>query len=383
MIVKVFIFWRISLFALTYLGSIVFPKVANGGIGAVAPGKEFDFLSSWAQWDGGHFVNIAALGYFNPQEYAFFPLFPNLIRFVSIFTFGNLPLAGLLISNIAFLVFLAVFYKLVKNKFGARVANTAIFTFLTFPTAFFGVAVYTESVFLLFACLALYFLESKKWLYAAIFSSAACATRFVGVFLIIPFAWSCIRSIANSQLSLRGAKRRSNLKKIAALTPFTRDDIVRIIAMPLSLSGFLLYSLYLYLKFGDPFYFSTVQSVWHRSFVNPLITIASYVTVNPFNKPFNDYLDIASTVGFLLILVFGFKKIPRAWWFFSLFTILVPASTGTLTSMPRYVLSAFPVFILMGIYLADRPVLKTIIWGVFLVLQISLAVLFVNGFWTA
>lgn len=356
MILKVFIFWRLLLFALTYLGSIVFPKVANGGIGAIGPGKTFDFLSSWAQWDGGHFINIASLGYFNPQEYAFFPLTPNLIRIASLFTLGNLPLAGLALSNVSFLVFLIVFHKLVNQKFGSKVASTAVFTILTFPTAFFGVAVYSESIFLLLAVLTLYYLENKKLLAAAIASSLATATRLVGVFLIIPFIASL--------LSLKA--KRNNL-----------------LFLPLSISGLLLYSLYLYLKIGDPFYFSTVQSIWHRSFVSPLSTIYSYLTINTFNKPFNDYLDIASTLGFIGILALGFRKIPKAWWFYSLLVVLVPASSGTLTSMPRYVLSAFPVFILIGIYLKDRVVLKTIVWGIFLVMQVALSIMFVNGFWTA
>lgn len=359
MILKVFIFWRISLFALTYLGSIIFPKVANGGIGAIGPGKTFDFISSWAQWDGGHFINIARFGYFNPQEYAFFPLLPNLIRFVSIFTFGNLVLAGLIVTNVSFFAFLIIFHKLVKKKFGGQIANISIFTFLTFPTAFFGVAVYSESIFLLLACLTLYFLENKKLLAAAIASGLATATRLVGIFLVIPFI--------TSLMSLRSAGwRRSNP-----------------LLLPLSVSGLFLYSLYLYLKFGDPFYFSTMESVWHRSYVNPLSTIYSYLTINIFNKPFNDYLDIVSTIGFIVILALGFRKIPKAWWFYSLLVVLVPASSGTLTSMPRYVLSAFPVFILLGIYLKDRLILKTITWGIFLVVQVALAIMFVNGFWTA
>ncbi len=382
MILKVFIFWRIALFILTYLGSVVFPKVANGGIGAIGQGKAFDFLSSWAQWDGGHFINIARLGYFNPQEYAFFPLFPNLIRFISIFTFGNLIIAGLIITNVAFLAFLIVFHKLIDQKFGRQIANTSVLTFLTFPSAFFAVAVYSESIFLLLAVLTLYYLESKKFLYAAAFSSFAGAARLIGVFLAIPVAWSYLESISFKIKNL-------NLK---------------VLAIPLSISGLFLYSLYLFFKFGDPFYFSTVESVWHRSFINPALTIYSYLTVNPFAKPFNDYLDIAATLGFLVILILGFKKIPKPWWFYSLLVILVPASTGTLTSMPRYVLSAFPVFILLGIYferkknerkseihnhqsmylyLKDRTVLKITVWGIFLILQVALAIMFVNGFWTA
>ncbi len=369
MILKIFLIWRVLLFLLTYLGSTLFPKVANGGLGAIGPGKSFDFLASWAQWDGGHFINIARLGYFNPQEYAFFPLFPNLIRFVSVFTFGNLIVAGLIISNVSFLAFLIIFHKLIKIKFSPKVADTATFTFLIFPTAFFGVAVYSESVFLLLAVATFYFLQKKKFLYAAAASALTSATRFVGIFLAIPVILSLLARHSGERSDSRIDSGRARMTKL--------------ILIPISLSGLFLYSLYLYLKFGDPFYFSTVESIWHRSYVNPVSTIFSYLTVNPFNKPFNDYLDLASTIGFILILALGFKKIPRSWWFFSLFVILVPASTGTLTSMPRYVLCAFPVFVLMGIYLKDKLWLRAVIWSLFLVLQVALAIMFVNGFWTA
>lgn len=361
MILKVFIFWRLCLFLLTYLGSLIFPKIANGGIGAIGPGKAFDFFASWAQWDGGHFINIARLGYFAPQEYAFFPLLPNLIRFASIFTFGNYVLAGLLVTNVFFFLFLFLFYKLVNKTFGQKIAKTAVVTFLAFPTAYFGVAVYSESVFLLFAVLTLYYLENKKLLLTVVASSFAGATRLIGAFLIIPVAWSYLESISFKI-------KRLNWK---------------ILFIPFSLSGLFLYSFYLFLKFGDPFYFSTVESVWHRSFVNPVATMFSYFTVNPFAKPFNDYLDITVTLGFLAILLIGFKKIPKSWWFYSLLVILLPASTGTLTSMPRYALSAFPVFILIAIYLENKTILKITVWGIFLIAQISLAILFVNGYWTA
>lgn len=361
MILKIFVFWRVFLFLLTYIGSLVFPKIANGGIGAIGPGKAFDFLASWAQWDGGHFINIARFGYFGPQEYAFFPLFPNLIKLVSIFTFGNYVLAGLLVSNISFFLFLIFFYKLIDKKFGQKIANTAIFTFLVFPTSYFGAAVYSESVFLFLAVLVLYYLENKKLFYAAIASLFAGATRLIGIFLIIPIAWSYLESISFKIKNLDW----------------------KILLLPLSISGLFLYSLYLYLKFGDPFYFSTVESVWHRSLVNPITTIYSYLAVNPFAKPFNDYLDFAVTLGFLAILVTGFKKIPKSWWLYSLLVILLPASTGTLTSMPRYALSAFPVFALVAIYLENKTILKITIWGIFLTLQCALAIMFVNGFWTA
>lgn len=361
MILKLFLFWRFFLFALTFLGSIIFTKAANGGIGAITPDKNFDFFASWAQWDGGHFINIARFGYFAPQEYAFFPLLPGLIRITSIFTNGNFVLAALLITNIAFLGFLYVFYKLVQKKFTKKIAINSIFTLISFPTAFFGVAVYSESVFLLLASLTLLCLENKK-LYLAILTCAlASATRFVGVFLVIPIIWACI----NPYL---GRKRSLDLK---------------VFFLPFSISGLLLYSTYLFLKFKDPFYFLTVESVWQRSFTNPILTIYSYLATNIFQKPINDYLDVISTIGFLIALVFGVKKIPKAWWLYSLLVILTPASSATLTSMPRYVFSAFPVFILIAIFLDDRIYLKIITWGIFLVMQIALSITFVNGHWAA
>lgn len=361
MILKLFLFWRLFLFALTFLGSIIFIKAANGGIGAVAPDKNFDFFASWAQWDGGHFIEIARFGYQAPEKYAFFPLFPGLIRITSIITNGNYVLAALLITNIAFLAFLYVFYILVQKKFTKKIAIDSTFTLITFPTAFFGVAVYSESLLLLLASLTLLCLENKKIYLAILTSALASATRFVGVFLMVPIIWVYISPYL---------ERKRNLDLKAFFLPF-------------SISGVLLYSAYLYSKFKDPLYFLTVESAWQRTFTNPILTIYSYLTTNIHHKPINDYLDVISTVGFLIALFFGVKKIPKAWWLYSLLVILVPASSATLTSMPRYVLSAFPVFILIAIFLQDKIFLKIITWGLFLALQIALSITFVNGHWAA
>src|SRR3989338_7087953 len=102
MIVKIFLFWRIGLFLITYLGSQTFPLVANSGIGAIGPGKTFNFWASWAQWDGGHYLNIAKYGYPLNSDFAFFPVYPSLIRFITLFFQNNYLLSGLLVSNITF-----------------------------------------------------------------------------------------------------------------------------------------------------------------------------------------------------------------------------------------------------------------------------------------
>lgn len=361
MILKVFLFWRLGLFLLTFIGSQIFPLVANGGLGAVGPGKDFNFWASWAQWDGGHFYNIAKFGYFGPNEYAFFPLFPLLIKLISFVFFGNLLLAGFLISNVAFLAFMYVFHALVRNRYDYKTANNALITLVTFPTAYFTVAYYSESLFLLFIALTLFLSEKRKFLQAAVFVSLASLTRTLGIFLVIPQIISYLQDI------------KFNIRNINA----------KALSIPVALAGFGAYSTYLWQKFKDPLYFFTVQSTWHRSLTSPLSTIYSYLSQEITQKSFNDYLDIFLTITFLLILVVGVKKIPFSWWLFALLAILIPAATGTLTSMPRYLLTALPVFILIGIYLKDSFLVKILIWSISLVLQVALAIMFVNGHWTA
>lgn len=361
MILKIFLFWRLGLLLLTFIGSQIFPLVANGGLGAIGANQNFDFWASQAQWDGGHFYNIAKFGYFGPNEYAFFPLFPILIKLTSFLLFGNILLAGFLITNIAFLIFLYVFYNLVKTKYGQKIAQNSLVTLITFPTTYFAVAYYSESLFLLFITLTLFLSAKKKFWQAAIFVSLASLTRTLGIFLIIPQIISYLQDI------------KFNIRNINT----------KALSIPVALIGFGAYSTYLWQKFKDPLYFLTVQLTWHRSLTNPLSTVYSYLSQNITQKSFNDYLDIFLTITFLLILAVGIKKIPFSWWLFALLAILIPASTGTLTSMPRYLLAALPVFILLGIYLRESFLARILIWSVSLALQTALAIMFVNGHWTA
>ncbi|MCR4263093.1 MAG: hypothetical protein NUV98_00035, partial [Candidatus Roizmanbacteria bacterium] len=74
------------------------------------------------------------------------------------------------------------------------------------------------------------------------------------------------------------------------------------------------------------------------------------------------------------------KNYPRPWIYFSLASIVLPTLTGTLSSMPRYVLVAFPVFMV----LSQLP--KTLKIGVFvvsLILLIICTLLFTHGYWIA
>lgn len=362
MIFKIFAFWRIGLFAVTALGSFVLPKVDNGALGAIGQNRQFDYWASWAQWDGGHYYQIARDGYIFLEDFAFFPLYPWLIKTASL-AVGNFLLVGLIISNVAFLAFLMVFWQFVKKKYGKVTALSTLATFITFPTTFFAVAYYSESLFLLLIVTAFYFLNDKKLYLAAIFTSLASITRPTGAALII----SVFYSYFATQLKIGKLIDR----KFLHIVPAT--------------FGLIVYSLYLFGKLNDPFKYLTSQTLWERVVTDPISTITSYIWAIWAGeaRPINDYFDLFLTLLFVTILILGTKKIASSLWIFSMLVILIPASTGTLTSMPRYLLSSLGVFIILGKYLQDKPRLKITLWAISLAAQAILAVRFINGHWVA
>lgn len=363
MILKIFLFWRLGLFLVTYIGSITFPLVANSGLGAVGEGKNFNYWASWAQWDGGHYFNIAKHGYQILSDFAFLPLYPFLVKLFGIFTLKNYLFSGLIISNISLLLFLIFFFKLIKEKYGKNIAYSSIISFLVFPTTFFTVAFYSESVFLLLTVLVFWFLTKKRFIFASIFVMFAVFTRFIGLFLVISILYAYFSAV------------KFNLKKVDR----------RFLYIFIPLLGFAIYNLWLFFHFHDPFLFLTSQKYWGRSVIDPASTIFSYIWAHLTGegRPINDYFDLASTVLFLTILALGSKKIPSSWWIFSVLVILVPASTGTLTSMPRYLLPSLGTFVILGNFLEKKYNLRIIIWGLSLFVQSFLAVLFINGYWVA
>lgn len=358
MIFKIFIFWRLGLFLISALGLTLFQ---NAGLIPLASSNPSSYLDSLLQWDGGHYLEIAKFGYLNPSDFAFFPLYPFLIRFFSSFL-GNEIFWGLLISNTAFLIFLQLFYNSLSQKYSSKIAFNSTILYLLFPTTFFTTTFYSESLFLLLAYLSFWAMDNKKYLLAALTINLSSLTRLLGAALVISFFYKYFALLKSQKLSL-------NFK---ILLPF------------FSALGIIIYSSYLLFVAGNFLKFASVQALWGREIVDPITTILSYFWTFMFEiKPPMDYLDFTFTIAFLLVLILGRRKISSSLWIFSMLAILIPASSGTLTSTPRYLLSSIGAFIIVGKYLEEKPVLKKPVWAISLTLQIILYIRFLGGFWVA
>ena len=119
----------------------------------------YKFFSYFSSYDAIHFILIAKKDYFNDNIFAFFPLFPWLIRglartFELIFTFKSefMPyiISGFIISNTfclgnCLLMFIII-YKLTNSLKKSKICT---FLFLINPGTIFYISIYSENLYLM------------------------------------------------------------------------------------------------------------------------------------------------------------------------------------------------------------------------------------------
>jgi hypothetical protein len=326
----------------------------------------FGTMNLWSHWDGEHYVALAAGGYLQPPDNvspAFFPLYPLLIRsFAELFggplALGTLSVWGVLLSLLALPFALYFVYNIAREGWGERTAQVTVLTLAVFPTSFFLNAAYTESLFLALSAGSLWALRVRRdLLLACALAAFATATRNVGVFLLVPLAYEWLTN--------------------------AREYRWRVAYLALAPSGLALYAAYLWWRFGDPLLFYTQQSRWGREATGPLDSLLSALTrggeslvrlfsprlwADPSLGRVADALGAANNaynlvfLGLALaLLVAGLRVLPPDLSAYSLLLILPPTLFGTpqgpLMGLPRYVLVAFPLFVVLGVLLGERRLL--------------------------
>lgn len=316
----------------------------------------------WANFDGEHYLWIAQFGY-RQYENAFFPLFPMLIRVISWIT-SDVLLSGIIISSVCSLVVLWLLQHFHKLQHFKQNYWQGLLLFLAFPSAFFLNAVYNESLFLMLVLSAwILGLKGRFWL-AAGPAILACATRFVGIFILIPLLiiWY----------------RRS--RKIS--------DLIPILLIP---SGLLSVMLVNYHLTGDLLGFIHVQPAFgaNRSGDELILlpqVLYRYLKILIYTPLSHNYFiavqELVLTLGALFLV--GRSLIKKRWeiGLWSLAVIVLPTLTGTLSSMPRYLLAAVPLIFELNDLLKNR-IFYWLVVGVFILLQLINVVLFVHGNWVS
>lgn len=144
-------------------------------------------LEPWYRWDTGWFIQIAYGGYTsNSLSIAFGPLYPVLIRAIAPFTGQDYLLASLLISNVSCFILLILLYKLVEPDFGKRTAHLTLWVYMASPAAYYLLAGYTESLFLMLVLGAWLSTQRKRYILAGLLACLAALTRAQGWVFMFP-----------------------------------------------------------------------------------------------------------------------------------------------------------------------------------------------------
>lgn len=326
------------------------------GIEPISGGPAELFLGVWQRFDTLWYLRIAIQGYC-PEDGStvYFPLYPLLIRLLGKALLDSYLLAALLISNLAFVGLLFYLYKLAQMELGKGGARRSVLYLAIFPTAFFFLAAYTESLFLLLTVAAFYCAEGKRWWLVGALGFLASLTRLQGIVLTIPLLYMYLRD------------KEFRLSRL-------RPDLLAPIIIP---GGAALFLTYLYFFVGSTSLLATYQMQLHAQFVWPWDNIiATFVKICSPEGTFINVLNLGLACLFLTMTALSFRKLSLAYSIYMVVTIFVLLLRRTtlqpLVSMSRYVLVLFPAFMIWAHWGRDSRFQRLVVYpSVALLLYLS------------
>jgi Gpi18-like mannosyltransferase len=303
-------------------------------------------MNQFAHWDSPHYMFIAENGYVNEGDPAnfivFFPLYPLLVRLIT-FDFAYINLAGLIISNLFSIVAVIYLFKLAKLDYSDSVAKKAVLYLSVFPTAYFLSAVFTESLFLALVIASLYYARNAKWPYAGVLGLLASLTRIAGL-LLLPVL--VVEYFHQKEWKIK----KANLQLFWTSLPAF---------------GFLSYLIINYQVTGGFFTFMEIERVhWYQTMdpVGGLAGALGWASNSAFPKSLTlGYAQVIFAVFGLLMVLAGYAaKLRPSYQAYLLLTWMLSVSTGFWISVPRYVLTMFPMFLTIALFSQKRAVTITV-----------------------
>ncbi len=373
LIKRIFV-WRLALLAMTLVAITLIPfKPSFPYAEQLLEPTGHPAFWSLANFDGVHYIGIATKGYFAQFTQAFFPLYPLVMHFLNFITNSSI-LSGYIISHTSLIIFLYFLYKLIRLDHSHPIAIQTIWFYLLFPVSFFFAAVYTESFFMMLVIGAFWGARQKKWWLVGILGALASATRLIGILLIPALL---------VELWLQ--------KKPKSVIKFIKTSRQELLAILLVSGGLLLYMRYLATHFSDALYFLHAQPVFGAQRSSEKLILLYQVfwrytkmmfTVKPLSLLYYTVSqELILSIVFLILSIIALKKIRLSYAVFGALAYILPTLTGTLSSMPRYVLAAFPTFIILG-HIKSK-IIRFLLLTVSFSLLIINVFLFTRGYWVS
>ena len=261
-----------------------------------------------------------------------------------------------------------------RSRLGERGSRHALFFLLLYPTAFYLLAVYSESLFLLLALAAFRAARRDRPAAAAGFGLLAGTTRLTALALALPLAIEAFSAARTGDVPAKSDGRALRRSLLAGLAP---------------VAGVFLWIFGVGLFSGEPGLFFRVQEAWQRG-ASPLagawhfikLPLARLVHRQAFDHP-TLVLDYANFVLFAAIAVFQCRRrrfSDAAW---TIGALLIPVATGISASLSRYVLVVYPAYFALAEIFQNRPRLRFAWWIASAALLLAAEAAFVHWRWVA
>lgn len=316
-------------------------------------------------YDASAYTSIAKLGYFTESYYAFFPLFPALIK---ILNYVKIPyeLGGIIISNVSLLITLFVLNNLLKDN---KNKNKSLYFLTISPIIAYTTIAYTESLYLLLTILAFYNYKKNKYITSSIFTGLSMLTRNGGIIL-----WG---AIGLDMLYRLFKKKDIKLKNI-------------ILFGLISLAIGIIYPIFLYIKTNDFLMFATAQEkYWNHDKGYVILTFIKDIKyiINHFYFE-KIYIFIQNWLFFILGIILAVKnrKKDLASSIYILVSLIaftfyysIPEYWHNLPSMSimRYIFGLFPIYLYLPCIHKKSNILLVIIT---IISFINVFIIYSHGF---
>lgn len=333
------------------------------------------YANIWGRWDTAWFVRVAAQGYLHgwPQNPAFFPLYPAMIRLGTILDPKAPTIVAPLLS--AWIASFFVFYwllKLVRLDGDQAKALRVVKIAALFPTAFFLSVAYSEAPFIALVLGAFYTARRGQWLWTALLGFLAALTRNEGVLLFFPFLWEYCQ-----QFGYR-----------------IRYQIIGLIGAPL---GLIAYMAYLQAIGKGAFDMLKAEKLgWHRKTVPPWqglhVALSTLLHHPHMSSTVFIYTSIDLTSALLLMAATVYMIVRHYRWSYVIWSalmVLIPLSSVTppfyspILSMSRLIMPAFPLYIVLAEWGESSPFWDGVASYLFPATQALFYTFWVLFFWIA
>jgi hypothetical protein len=305
-------------------------------VGREGQGFGDTMLEMLKRWDAFQFERIADGGYRSSGEFqetiVYPPLYPYVVRLLEL-AIPSFLVAGMVVSGFASVAAGYFIQAIVRVDGGDDAeASRSLWYFFVFPTAYFLAMPYTEALFMALVLGSFYNARRGNWVLAGVLAAFCTATRISGI-IIVP----ALMVEALHQSHWR--PQRLQLQHFAAFV--------------LAPVGFFVFLWINYYYQGDPFAFIDYeQKNWFHHRIYPWEQIKEawgWLGTQPSFLRTSIYeMRLLATAITALLLLIGARWLRPSYQIFGWLSLLMFMSVSFQISLPRYVLTIFPMYFVLA-----------------------------------